>query len=634
MGIESIAGSLGETLKETFLPQEAIDQLKGPDGVGHIAEALAGISALGNVRSEDLPDFLPYMAYQTLVFTLNNTVQATLRKIYVQSMTSGLASIRANGVDVGVLTRVVRDQIKHPIQKASFDDLCNPDHEEGFSSQTTHLDQFLTNLQIIQKKWPNNFSQIINILGDNPNIGDYKLDVLSEITTTFIAYYAKAEQFPIKTFQQFFPQEKISQDNLRQILAQNFDRSKQNSLNLSDDENESLCQLAVSYCQSGGGDVATYIEALHGLKETNPERYNNTLALLMGKPNPEQALRELKAHLEQLESLQNSSLTAMVLNFFQTHTHDFSSVMTKAFENDQSSTNDILTIVIKAASNDLYNLATITASIDQLKALPPEVLKKLTDIYASPTHPKLSILHAKLAAGLNIDDLEIAFDRDPKGHRHHPITGEETLKTHFDTANVAKLIDGLRSLNHDRPLPLSQRQELQRWFLYINAIGKDRALSCAPNSNQFKPIKDMSHVDIQALIKKYRLFVQAHAESKDENTQELVIKYKLEYIAILREVMYRGTGKFPRPTQIMYLLNAMQGNDNFVAQIQTGQGKSLTAALAAAMLSFEGKTVDVCTSNLSLAQAGLKENQGFYDYLGLPTGLITAESRPDDYTHL
>lgn len=75
----------------------------------------------------------------------------------------------------------------------------------------------------------------------------------------------------------------------------------------------------------------------------------------------------------------------------------------------------------------------------------------------------------------------------------------------------------------------------------------------------------------------------------------------------------------------------MQKGDKFIAEIATGQGKCLTAALAAGLCWLARYTVDVNSSSIHLAAEGLNENKNFFDYLAIPCTLIHAGSTRSEY---
>ncbi len=108
---------------------------------------------------------------------------------------------------------------------------------------------------------------------------------------------------------------------------------------------------------------------------------------------------------------------------------------------------------------------------------------------------------------------------------------------------------------------------------------------------------------------------------------------RLDYaFALAREAAWRTVGKRPYPVQIM---GAMAMNDGYVIEMATGEGKTLTAALAAAINSWSGKSVHVITVNDYLVERDAKLNEPIYSMLGTTVGFVvhetTQEARLDMY---
>lgn len=101
------------------------------------------------------------------------------------------------------------------------------------------------------------------------------------------------------------------------------------------------------------------------------------------------------------------------------------------------------------------------------------------------------------------------------------------------------------------------------------------------------------------------------------SSHESLLEQELEFMALAAEVMYRMTLKFPRDTQMLGFQNSALHNEHLIAEIATGQGKSIIAALHASYLWFIGQTVDVVTSSRNLAANDLKTFSPFYDALGI-----------------
>ncbi|MCS5712649.1 preprotein translocase subunit SecA [Candidatus Berkiella aquae] len=263
----------------------------------------------------------------------------------------------------------------------------------------------------------------------------------------------------------------------------------------------------------------------------------------------------------------------------------------------------------------------ITDLVAALSQKSPAFLQALAQFDPDIGFPKAEdiIAHQKD----NIDDLIEKIVAQKQAAR------EKNLAKQFDTAEVSRILEGMQNLATNNGLSYAQRERLQHDFYFVNAIGHSHSVSTNPSDPQAKRaiIKDMSKQEIQQLLGYYQKLV------RDPNvTEESKRQGRLIYLALLREVMYRTTGRVPFSTQILSVLNAMHQNGNNIAEIQTGQGKSLTSALFAGMLHLDGQTVDICTSNMQLAREGLAENKKFYEYLGVKFTAIDSSSRLDDYS--
>lgn len=100
-----------------------------------------------------------------------------------------------------------------------------------------------------------------------------------------------------------------------------------------------------------------------------------------------------------------------------------------------------------------------------------------------------------------------------------------------------------------------------------------------------------------------------------------------EAFAVLSEASSRVLGKRPRDVQLM---GAMAIHDGNVAQMKTGEGKTLTATLAAYLNALSGRSVHIATSNDYLASRDMEEMGKLFNSLGLTVGLVT-EKRTGTY---
>nr|WP_232959400.1 preprotein translocase subunit SecA [Corynebacterium marambiense] len=101
----------------------------------------------------------------------------------------------------------------------------------------------------------------------------------------------------------------------------------------------------------------------------------------------------------------------------------------------------------------------------------------------------------------------------------------------------------------------------------------------------------------------------------------------LEAFAVAREASWRVLGQKHYPVQIMGGAALHFGN---VAEMRTGEGKTLTCVLPAYLNALEGKGVHVVTVNDYLAKRDSEWMGRVHRFLGLETDVILSNMRPDE----
>lgn len=97
---------------------------------------------------------------------------------------------------------------------------------------------------------------------------------------------------------------------------------------------------------------------------------------------------------------------------------------------------------------------------------------------------------------------------------------------------------------------------------------------------------------------------------------------KYEAFAVAREAAKRTIGEFPYPVQIIGALVLHQGD---IAEMRTGEGKTLTATMAVYLNGLGGKGVHVVTVNEYLAKRDAEWMGEIYRFLGLTVGVNLRE---------
>ncbi|HYO10056.1 MAG TPA: hypothetical protein VER17_13890, partial [Tepidisphaeraceae bacterium] len=98
-------------------------------------------------------------------------------------------------------------------------------------------------------------------------------------------------------------------------------------------------------------------------------------------------------------------------------------------------------------------------------------------------------------------------------------------------------------------------------------------------------------------------------------------------VAVAREGVLRAIGKRPYPVQVMGALAMCRGA---IAEMATGEGKTITAALGASVWGWSGRPVHIITVNDYLVQRDAEHMGPIYEMLGLSVGYVTHETSPQD----
>ncbi|KAA6499512.1 preprotein translocase subunit SecA [Helicobacter pylori] len=134
----------------------------------------------------------------------------------------------------------------------------------------------------------------------------------------------------------------------------------------------------------------------------------------------------------------------------------------------------------------------------------------------------------------------------------------------------------------------------------------------------------MSDVELQNAFEELKKRVRSVEKDLQEKT---LLEVLPESFAITREASKRILKMRHFDVQ---LIGGMVLNDGKIAEMKTGEGKTLVATLAVALNALKGESVYVVTVNDYLAHRDSKEMEPLYQFLGYSVGTITASVRDDD----
>ena len=150
-----------------------------------------------------------------------------------------------------------------------------------------------------------------------------------------------------------------------------------------------------------------------------------------------------------------------------------------------------------------------------------------------------------------------------------------------------------------------------------------------------KEIKKIKHYvdEINALEPKIEKLSDTELKEKTEEFKERIQKGEtlddilVEAYAVAREGSKRVFGKRPFDVQLMGAIILHQGR---IAEMKTGEGKTLTAAIALYLNALAGKGAHLVTVNDYLAKSQGEEMGRLYNFLGLTVGIIIHEKEPNE----
>ena len=131
--------------------------------------------------------------------------------------------------------------------------------------------------------------------------------------------------------------------------------------------------------------------------------------------------------------------------------------------------------------------------------------------------------------------------------------------------------------------------------------------------------EDMAILTDDEIKEKTRKFQEQLQEIEDRKKQDDILDEILpEAFALVREASKRVFGMIPYKVQIMGGIAIHKGD---IAEMRTGEGKTLTATMPTYLNALTGRGVHVITVNEYLASSQSEEMAHLYEFLGLSVGL-------------
>lgn len=131
--------------------------------------------------------------------------------------------------------------------------------------------------------------------------------------------------------------------------------------------------------------------------------------------------------------------------------------------------------------------------------------------------------------------------------------------------------------------------------------------------------KFLSDPALQKHLKEFRAIFRRASKNADDSL--------LDALAAIREAAQRVTNLRPFTVQLM---GALALNRGYLAEMATGEGKTLTAAMAGILAGWTGKPCHIVTVNDYLAKRDAEWFRKLYEFCGVSVGSVTSSMAPED----
>ncbi|NCU38252.1 preprotein translocase subunit SecA [Candidatus Saccharibacteria bacterium] len=163
-------------------------------------------------------------------------------------------------------------------------------------------------------------------------------------------------------------------------------------------------------------------------------------------------------------------------------------------------------------------------------------------------------------------------------------------------------------------------------------VNRDKALTKIFGDPQKRILKRLNKrvIEINALESKYKKMSKKELQQQTDILKKRLTKKSVtldtilpDAFAVVREMADRVIGERHYDVQLIGSIVLHEGN---VAELKTGEGKTLMSTLAAYLNALEGKGVHIVTVNDYLAQRDAGWMGAIYEALGITTGVIINEA--------
>lgn len=253
-------------------------------------------------------------------------------------------------------------------------------------------------------------------------------------------------------------------------------------------------------------------------------------------------------------------------------------------------------IYAQEASKDLLHTDYLEL-IEYLDNLTPNDLEDLQKLYT-----KSNVSFICLRDGLKNRQVNLPFATTLAEFEKNPF-GTRPKFLH-DHSQVERVVNNLQDRVNGSLYPYHYRKHIMEAFLFVDDCGS----SLKVFANGSKSAQELSAEELKSEFLKLK-------ENENKTFEEWLLG-----LALIREAMYRTTGKYAYSTQIIALIESMLHDGDTLTNIDTGQGKSLIDAMHASLLWLGSDNVTVTAPSHVDSGRDLAEFGDCFTLLGINHG--------------
>ena len=338
-----------------------------------------------------------------------------------------------------------------------------------------------------------------------------------------------------------------------------------------------------------------------------------------------ETLTKLKNELNDVTlQLQSNAAALADINKKIAHNHELTMAYQQLIQSQEQTDSQTLAAISLLAKDENDRRA---QELTELTATKTTLANNRITLKTNRTNIETKLTTARKESLKHVQTCIASFDKDPLNQR----AKNKALENQRTTDRVNDVVHGMADLLQSKAFSEEEQAALTRQFAYLNVVGTSAEFPLIVGTVRCENLATASRVELRELAKTLTTALRCEDPKPTPEADE---RLTLQLLAVMREAFYRSTGKFPYSTQMLSVLVSLNYPDNLMLQINTGEGKTTTTAMIAAIQCLRGGSLDerenkartqiVCTGNPTLVEQGYAETHHYFnDFLGIPSSVIT-----------